>query len=118
MLIASQLSRSGRLIRRYFFFFFGFFFSFRMPVPFATGSPPLVNDLSVIIDTEATGANQFLHVELIDLGVFQRGERPELIDGLLLVREAPGAAARGDRSTPRKRSGPDAREATRRLERR
>jgi len=47
MLIASQLSRSGRLIRRYFFFFFfGFFFSFRMPVPFAMESPPLVNDLA------------------------------------------------------------------------
>jgi hypothetical protein len=45
MLIASQLSRSGRLIRRY-FFFFGFFFSFRMPVPFAMESPPLVNDLA------------------------------------------------------------------------
>src|SRR5262247_3998363 len=66
MLIASQLSRSGRLIRRY-FFFFGFFFSFRMPVPFAMGSPPLVNDLSdslsVIIDTDFGGANQFLHVD-------------------------------------------------------
>jgi hypothetical protein len=45
MLIASQLSRSGRLIRGYFFFFFGFFFSFRMLVPFAMDSPPLVNDL-------------------------------------------------------------------------
>src|SRR5713101_577672 len=42
MLTASQLSRSGRAIRRYFFFFFGFFFSFRMFWPFATGSPPLV----------------------------------------------------------------------------
>jgi hypothetical protein len=40
MLIASQLSRSGRLIRRYYFFFFGFFFSFRMPMPLATCSPP------------------------------------------------------------------------------
>jgi hypothetical protein len=46
MLIASQLSRRGGLIRRYFFFFFGFFFSFRMPVPFAMESPPLVNDLA------------------------------------------------------------------------
>ena len=45
MLIASQLSRSGRFIRRY-FFFFGFFFSFRMPVPFAMESPPLVSDLA------------------------------------------------------------------------
>jgi len=66
MLIASQLSRSGRLIRRY-FFFFGFFFSFRMLVPFAMESPPLVNDLgdslSVIIDTDSGGANQFLHVD-------------------------------------------------------
>ena len=26
---------------RYFFFCFGFFFSFRIPVPFATFSPPL-----------------------------------------------------------------------------
>src|SRR3989442_2607001 len=63
MLIASQLSRSGRLIRCYFFFFFGFFFSFRMPVPFAMGSPPLVNGLAMIIDTDAGGANQFLHVD-------------------------------------------------------
>src|SRR5215831_14249303 len=66
MLIASQLSRSGRLIRRY-FFFFGFFFSFRMLVPFAMESPPLVNDLgdslSVIIDIDSGGANQFLHVD-------------------------------------------------------
>jgi len=72
MLIASQLSRSGRLIRRYFFFFFGFFFSFRMPVPFAMGSPPLVNGLSVIIDTDAGGANQFLHVD----GAQGRASRP------------------------------------------
>src|SRR6266849_10404997 len=42
MLTASQLSRSGRAIRRYFFFFFGFFFSFRMFWPLAMGSPPLV----------------------------------------------------------------------------
>jgi hypothetical protein len=42
MLTASQLSRSGRVIRGYFLVFFGFFFSFRMPVPFAMGSPPLV----------------------------------------------------------------------------
>src|SRR5437899_4527820 len=42
MLTPSQLSRSGRAIRRYFFFFFGFFFSFRMFWPFATGSPPLM----------------------------------------------------------------------------
>src|SRR5437867_13230139 len=42
MLTASQLSRSGRVIRRYFLVFFGFFFSFRMPVPFAMSSPPLV----------------------------------------------------------------------------
>jgi len=42
MLTASQLSRSGRAIRRYFLVFFGFFFSFRMPVPFAMDSPPLV----------------------------------------------------------------------------
>jgi hypothetical protein len=33
-------------MRRYFFFFFGFFFSFRMPVPFAMESPPLVSDLA------------------------------------------------------------------------
>src|SRR5437870_12390156 len=42
MLIASQLSRSGGVIRDYFFAFFGFFFSFRMPVPFAMCSPPLL----------------------------------------------------------------------------
>src|SRR6266850_1749924 len=42
LLMASQLSRSGRLIRTYFFGFFGFFFSFRIPVPFAMGSPPLI----------------------------------------------------------------------------
>jgi hypothetical protein len=35
LLTASQLSRSGRAIRRYFFFFFGFFVSFRMLLPFA-----------------------------------------------------------------------------------
>jgi hypothetical protein len=29
------------------FFFFGFFFSFRIPVPFAIGSPPLVDDWCV-----------------------------------------------------------------------
>jgi hypothetical protein len=34
LLTASQLRRSDRIIRRY-FFFFGFFFSFRMPVPLA-----------------------------------------------------------------------------------
>src|SRR6266850_7348497 len=62
LLTASQLSRSGRAIRRY-FFFFGFFFSFRIPVPFATRSPPLENDLSVIIDTDTMGANQFLHAD-------------------------------------------------------
>src|SRR5438445_11372447 len=42
LLTASQLSRSGRGIRRYFFSFFGFFFSLRMPLPLAMGSPPLV----------------------------------------------------------------------------
>src|SRR5438445_4061316 len=40
LLTVSQLSRSGRAIRAY-FFFLGFFFSFRMPVPFAMSSPPL-----------------------------------------------------------------------------
>jgi hypothetical protein len=45
LLTASQLSRSGRAIRRY-FFFFGFFFSFRIPVPFAMRSPPLVDPLT------------------------------------------------------------------------
>jgi len=36
LLTDSQLRRSDRIIRRYFFFCFGFFFSFRMPVPLAT----------------------------------------------------------------------------------
>jgi len=66
MLIVSQLSRSGRLIQRY-FFFFGFFFSFRMPVPFAMESPPLGNDLgdslSVIIETDLSGTNEFLRAD-------------------------------------------------------
>src|SRR5262249_25377845 len=39
LLTASQLSRSGRVIRPY--FFLGFFFSFLMLLPFAMGSPPL-----------------------------------------------------------------------------
>jgi hypothetical protein len=42
LLTPSQLSRSGRDIRRYFFVFFGFFFSFCMLLPFAielTSSP-------------------------------------------------------------------------------
>jgi hypothetical protein len=47
LLTASQLSRSERVIRRYFFFCFGFFFSLRMPVPFAMGSPPLVGSLEL-----------------------------------------------------------------------
>src|SRR3989440_832444 len=48
LLMASQLSRSGRGIRRYFFSFFGFFFSLRMPLPFAMGSPPLVESPLII----------------------------------------------------------------------
>src|SRR5438093_7131733 len=39
LLTASQLRRSERLIRDY-FFFFGFFFSLRMPVPLATVLTP------------------------------------------------------------------------------
>jgi hypothetical protein len=37
---ASQLRRSERVTRGYFFSFFGFFFSFFMLRPFATCSPP------------------------------------------------------------------------------
>src|SRR4030095_16451526 len=45
---AGQLSGGGRAIRRY-FFFFGFFFSFRIPVPFAMRSPPLVDPLRDVL---------------------------------------------------------------------
>src|SRR5947209_19830611 len=57
MLTPSQLSRSGRAIRRYFFFFFGFFFSFRMFWPFATGSPPLM-ELTGIADARGHFAQE------------------------------------------------------------
>src|SRR5687767_8155986 len=44
LLTASQLSNNGPLGRPItdYFFFLGFFFSFRMPVPLATSSPPLI----------------------------------------------------------------------------
>lgn len=125
MLSASQLSRSRRLIRRY-FFFFGFFFSFRMLVPFATESPPLANGLGdspgnyryrrpepristftltvgprpdTFVDAMGTTTTpparmrrwtRLEYERLIDLGVFESGERLELIDGRLLVREPQG----------------------------
>jgi hypothetical protein len=37
--LTAEQERSGR---PHFFFFFGFFFSFRIPVPFAMCSPPLL----------------------------------------------------------------------------
>ena len=55
LLTASQLNRSGRAIRRY-FFFFGFFFSFRMPVPFAMSSPPLGSSRDCSGDYRRAGA--------------------------------------------------------------